>query len=247
MPHAFGLFVSDGVEVCPRCWDSITSILPTSTATAATELPVESDEVDELRAELAAKRDELEALQDVVEKLRARLKSSGVSEQLPTASELFAAKPDGGVDETRGLELSFRIPRVHSGKNTKSLGVIWKGGKPIPRTFRNREAIAEFEGVQAAAFGALERACPDAIRECRPLVPVDDVAVVCVHNVPGDFVDVLVRRIGSPPKKGATGRRCDVHNIPEVILDAMQGFAFANDNQVARLEVWRDLCKREEP
>jgi hypothetical protein len=67
-----------------------------------------------------------------------------------------------------------------------------------------------------------------------------DVAVRMVAYPLKQRVEVTVTDAGPKPK-GSTGRRRDLHNLAEVILDALQGVAFENDNQVARLEMERRL------
>lgn len=75
----------------------------------------------------------------------------------------------------------------------------------------------------------------------RPLFGRDEVRVECVHRVLARKVDVLVRRLWATPK-GITGRRRDVTNISPLILDAMQGYAYEDDDQVGEHEIRRVIA-----
>jgi len=44
-----------------------------------------------------------------------------------------------------------------------------------------------------------------------------------------------------PKPKGKTGRKRDLQNLQEGILDGLQGLAFKDDNQVVMLHMHRDV------
>lgn len=166
-------------------------------------------------------------------------------QQKPTLQTLFGqapAEPAPAAD----LALHFRIPRPPAAKNSRR---IYRTG-PKCRACNNPmgplgtamsdEAAAAVAGIQAAAIDALRRQAPQAFGERRPLLVDEDARIEVVHYVANDVVDVLVRSAGPKPK-GTTGRKRDVHNVPELICDTLQGIAFANDNQVVDLRCWRSL------
>jgi len=68
----------------------------------------------------------------------------------------------------------------------------------------------------------------------------DDIGVVIRHRVPDDTVVVEVWSLGPRPK-GKTGRKRDLQNLQEGILDCLQGLAYKDDNQVAMLHMHRDV------
>lgn len=163
----------------------------------------------------------------------------------PTLQTLFGQTPEE-PPPAQDLAISFRIPRPPAAKNSRR---IYRTG-PTCRLCNNRsgplgtamsdEAAAAVEGIQAAAIDALRRQAPQAFGERRPLLVDEDARIEVVHYVANDVVDVLVRSAGPKPK-GTTGRKRDVHNVPELICDTLQGIAFANDNQVVDLRCWRSL------
>lgn len=157
----------------------------------------------------------------------------------PTVQQLFA---EPVVPITASLpSLHFTIPTPPSSKNTQQLRVIYgRNGKPVPTRYRPKEVMVATEQIQEAACEALRLQAPTCYRARTPLLSDEDAQVEMVHNVQNESVDVVVRGIGARPK-GRTGRRRDVVNLPELVLDAMQGIAFGNDNQVADLRVWRNV------
>ena len=70
------------------------------------------------------------------------------------------------------------------------------------------------------------------------LVEDDDVEVRLVYRYADEEVDVEVRRI-RPRPDGRSGRARDLHGMFEALADALQGVAYRNDNQVARVEMAR--------
>lgn len=74
----------------------------------------------------------------------------------------------------------------------------------------------------------------------KPVFGDDDVRVDMTWRVLAGVVDVTITRLCAKPS-GRTGRNRDVTNIPALVLDALQGFAYANDSQVAELRVRREI------
>jgi len=114
-----------------------------------------------------------------------------------------------------------------SGKNRRQL--VWIGGKP--RLIKSKEANRTAKHTRSRAIKAMAK------RDA-PVHPTDDVEVVMRYYVAEERCTVSVRSL-RPRPKGRTGRKRDLSNLPDVVLDAIQGFAYANDNQVARLIVER--------
>lgn len=123
--------------------------------------------------------------------------------------------------------IRFKIPTPASSKNSRMLVTI--GGRP--RSIKNAKARASAADVIEAAANAMRMAAARRIDD-------DDVRVTIVYDVESETCAVEVASIGPRPK-GRTGRRRDVANLPEVVLDALQGIAYGNDNQVADLRVVR--------
>lgn len=152
----------------------------------------------------------------------------------PTLETLFGLERERKPDVD--IALSFTIPRPMSSKNTQKLTA--RGG--TPRRYRPKEVDEMQNTIRARCLAAMQRQAPQAYAERRPLFRDEDVRIEMVHNVHQDTCDVLVRRIGPKPK-GLAGRRCDVHNLPELVCDAIQRIAYKNDNQVCDLRVFRNL------
>jgi Holliday junction resolvase RusA-like endonuclease len=70
--------------------------------------------------------------------------------------------------------------------------------------------------------------------------PTQDVAVTITYRPRQDVCTIEVIPMAER-RKGFSGRRRDIANLAEVILDALQGSVYTNDNQVARLQIIRDL------
>lgn len=68
----------------------------------------------------------------------------------------------------------------------------------------------------------------------------DDVRVEITFRPRDDAMDVAVEHVRSRPK-GFSGRRRDIANLSEALLDALQGPVIANDNQLAELVIRREL------
>ena len=91
--------------------------------------------------------------------------------------------------------------------------------------------------IKAAALEAAEdhERAPDGT-----LFGDQDIGVIIKHRVPDDTVLVEVWAMGDRPK-GKTGRKRDLQNLQEGILDGLQSIAYANDNQVVMLQMTREL------
>ncbi len=72
------------------------------------------------------------------------------------------------------------------------------------------------------------------------LWPSEDVRVEITHHARNKTCTIEVEAIGPRPK-GFTGRKRDISNLSECILDALQRVVFANDNQVCELVIRRDI------
>lgn len=103
---------------------------------------------------------------------------------------------------------------------------------PRPFVTASSEAIGDDK--------AIRRVCIEALGEGRILWPEDELECRMTVHMRSKRITCMVRSIGPRPK-GFTGRTRDVSNLPELILDAMQGSVFGNDNQVGRLTVVREL------
>lgn len=134
----------------------------------------------------------------------------------------------------------LEIPRPASGKNSQQL-VSW--GKPCPHcgkkenysVRKSREAEQDEKAIRRAAIFAAGRGGDEPA-----LFPDEDCTVLFEHHARSDIVTVEVYPVCDRPP-GFSGRRSDLHNIPDVLLDALQGVVFTNDNQVRRLAGVRKL------
>lgn len=107
--------------------------------------------------------------------------------------------------------------------------------------FRGRRFIGKTDRLKADEARVREvLAWHLARHRALPLFGDHEVGVELTWHVPTDRVLVTARDLGPRPK-GRTGRRRDVTNLPELLLDAAQGLLYANDNQVAELTVRRAL------
>lgn len=133
--------------------------------------------------------------------------------------------------------VTFRTPAPDSKKNRGRV-VAW--GKPCPvcrqrphHGFRpSGVALAQEERLRDYLVGELWGDCPR--------FSDHDVRVVVGYHARGDICEVRVEDLG-PRRKGFSGRKRDLANLLEVLLDAMQGPLYANDNQVAEIEMRRLL------
>ena len=122
--------------------------------------------------------------------------------------------------------ISFRVATPDSKKNR---GNIVRYGnrfsyRPNPVALAQEERIREF--LTYELWG-----------EC-PQFGDRDVRVTIRHYAREDECEVVVEDLG-PRRKGFSGRRRDLSNVSEVLLDAMQGPVYENDNQVCELHMAR--------
>lgn len=103
----------------------------------------------------------------------------------------------------------------------------------------SKAARRSVEEIRAAAINALAK-FPDSKQ---PLFGDDEIAADITHHVEDDTCTVKIWSIGPRPK-GKTGRKRDLQNIQEGILDTLQGLAFVNDNQVSWLHMERAIGKQ---
>ncbi len=159
----------------------------------------------------------------------------------PSAADLFGRDEQATTD--RGPSLRFVIATPPSSKNNRHVQAYTDRATGKPRAFMYRDSSVKqaTEGIREAVALALMRQAPAAFRERRPLWENDDVRVEVVHNVVNETCDITMFGAGAPPR-GRTGRRRDVTNLPELILDACQRVAYTNDNQVSDLRVYRNVA-----
>lgn len=130
------------------------------------------------------------------------------------------------------MRLVLDLPLVDSKKNATVPrrrgrgGPMFTGKKPHieqqERTIRQAVRRAT-QGVPLPLFGEL-----------------DDVHVRVVWLWRRSRLRVTIESMGPPPTRGrskATGRTRDMHNMLDTLLDALQGVAFRDDRQVARLSM----------
>lgn len=136
------------------------------------------------------------------------------------------------------MTLTFTIPRPASLKNDRRNRVV--PGRGII-SFKTRETVRCFENIQDVCFAAmLEQLVDFDPGERAPWIPDDNVAVRMIHDVRNELLHVACEPCGPrPPKRVRSGRRCDLSNLADIVLDAMQRLAFQNDNQVTRLVMER--------
>ncbi len=129
------------------------------------------------------------------------------------------------------LPLRIRFPRpVASKKNRR---------RPIGngRTVASREASSDERALRTLAL--LEMHGQGFQR-----VESDDVEIVMRHFVEEDEIEIQVRAL-RPKPKGRSGRRRDLHGMIETVADALQGVAYANDNQVGSVRMERVMREEE--
>ena len=127
--------------------------------------------------------------------------------------------------------IEFEIPTPPSLKNGMAIGRgKLRRGEPVRLAMRQIRAEAEAAAIAAEGMEALEH----------PLFDDDDVAVEIDYHPRNEVVVVRVTSAGPRPKK-FTGRKRDLQNLQDGILDALQGVLYANDNQVADLKMRRIL------
>ena len=127
-------------------------------------------------------------------------------------------------------EITFTIDVPASKKNRP---MIWRPGQGTrPIIVPSKEAQRDEKAIKELT----ERLAGDAA----PIFGDDDVVCSICYRASAGKVDVTFKRL-RPRPKGFTGRRRDISNIPDAILDGSQGAIYHNDNQVAELHIWREL------
>lgn len=92
------------------------------------------------------------------------------------------------------------------------------------RSFPSKQAVASAKLVRAAAAQAMAETQ-------HPGFGDDNVGVAFQHDVREEQLRVWIWSLGPRPA-GKTGRKRDLQNLQEVVLDAAQGVVFDDDNQV---------------
>lgn len=164
-----------------------------------------------------------------------------MSRRLPEVLGL-AVGATSTTDEKPLIRFGFTIPFVPAAlKNRPRLGRIRRRGRLVANIRPSKEAEIDKRELRALLRREIGGA---GIRE--PMLGDRDVAVSIVHRVREGLVDVTVEDRGPRPK-GFTGRKRDLHNIAELVLDAMQedrrrmyGGLYRNDNQVVELTMRRE-------
>lgn len=131
--------------------------------------------------------------------------------------------------------VSFWIPKPPSSKNARRARVV-RGGKANGRVIQYRPTnilrVTEQIRHQASLAMAARGWPPGA------LIEDNDIGVAMEFHVATEQLHVTVFDRGPKPKK--PGRKSDLHNMQELVLDAMQGIVYRNDNQVSHLLLLKD-------
>lgn len=129
--------------------------------------------------------------------------------------------------------INFTVPVPPSLKNGMRLGRRWGSRRvSLRRSGAVNRALRE---IQQAALNAIDGAPkPDGAS----LFGDDDIAVAIHHNVLLDRLEIEVTSWGPRPK-GKTGRKRDLQNLQDTVLDALQGILYDNDNQIVILNMRR--------
>ena len=135
----------------------------------------------------------------------------------------------------------FSIPVPASTKNSR----ILVRGRGRPMSLPSKAARRSVEQIRAAVIRVVEEGLAAGLLEARgpTLFGDDEIAVDVTHNVQDDTVSVKVWSIGPKPK-GKTGRKRDLQNLQEGILDTLQGILYSNDSQVSWLQMTRSIGKQ---
>ena len=135
--------------------------------------------------------------------------------------------------------IEFTIPVPPSLKNGKVLGRQFGSTKVTMRVssaVRESMRLVQHEAREAMLFSGVD--------ECgewkEPLFGDDDIGVDMVYHARRGELTVRVWSEGSRPPK-FSGRKRDLQNLQDGVLDALQGLLYANDNQVTKLTMQRRL------
>lgn len=116
----------------------------------------------------------------------------------------------------------------------------------VPSAAKNRTKIAVINGRRRIIGSDRARYHKKLIQELAsikraghrgPMFPDESVRVSMLLR-DNATLNIRVSFIGEKPLDKA-GRNRDLHNIDDVVLDALQGYAFTNDNQVCDLRLLR--------
>ena len=136
-------------------------------------------------------------------------------------------------------QLRFEIPFAPASlKNSQRLGRTWSGKA-------NVRPSAQADAHKARLRDLLRTVLTPA--ELTSRFGDDDVAVRMLYHARTENLVVEVRSAGPRPK-GFAGRKRDLHNMADLVLDGLQldrakffGGAYDDDRQVVRLELERVL------
>lgn len=129
------------------------------------------------------------------------------------------------------LRVAFHRP-VASKKNSKELRHGKRpDGTPYTYTGRSSKAKKDEESLALVALAAARAARWKQLED-------EEVELRIVWNV-GAGLELEVRSLGPRPKAKRTGRARDAVGMLETIADALEGVAYRNDRQVARVVLER--------
>ena len=128
---------------------------------------------------------------------------------------------------TRSFTVTFPF-RPSSGKN--NLRIFQR--KAGPSFIGHKSSVAT---EKAALIAYIQQAVA---RQRWRILEDESVCLEIEHDADTDTVTARVSVL-APKPKGRTGRKRDLHNITDLIADAMQGIVFTNDNQVGRVVLAR--------
>ena len=119
---------------------------------------------------------------------------------------------------------------------------------PVPASKKNRQRIWRVKGKPFITMSAEAKIQQETLHDYAlfllkgEVMPFgdDDISASIRYRARRKMIDVELRRM-NPRPKGFSGRQRDISNIPEVLLDALQGALYKNDNQISRLEIWKEL------
>jgi len=132
------------------------------------------------------------------------------------------------------------LPAPPSGKNGQR--ILGHGAK-CPTCGKRETLFVKKSAEATAAEESIHRAArfhTGIGGDMSPLFPSEDVTTLITYHARSGTIEVEVYPVCDRPD-GFTGRTRDLHNIPDVLLDALQGVVFTNDNQVRRIALVRDL------
>jgi len=129
------------------------------------------------------------------------------------------------------MQIEFTIPAPPSLKNNVRIG---RG-----RMRKAGNVRAAMRLIRQVASRAAIAAETDTVLDV-PTFGDDDIGVEMIHHAKSGELTVRVWSEGPRPRR-FTGRKRDLQNLQDGVLDALQGVLFANDNQVVSLTMQRRL------